>query len=112
MGAIMLYYCKFTKNLTSIGFEINPYYPWVANKVIESSQMTIWFHIDDCKMSHHERKASDCMIKWLRQEYKIIFEDGSGNISVSQGKVHGYLEINLYYTVCGQVGITMCSYIE
>ena len=33
-------------------------------------------------------------------------------MSVSQGKVHEYLGMNLYYTVRDQVRITMFSYIE
>ena len=52
------------------------------------------------------------MLKWLCQEYVIIFEDESGKMSVSQGKFHEYLVITLYYNVCGQVRITMFSYIE
>ena len=47
MVASLLYYCKFTKRLTSIGFEINPYDPCVSNKVINGSQMKICFHVDD-----------------------------------------------------------------
>ena len=112
MVANLLYYCKFTKSLTRIGFEINPYDPCVTNKVIESSQMTICFHIDGCKMSHRKSKANDCMTKWLCQEYESIFEDGSEEMSVIQGKVHEYLGMALDYTVCGQVRITMSSYTE
>ena len=41
MVASLLYYRKFTKSLTSIGFEINPYDSCVANKVIDGSYMTI-----------------------------------------------------------------------
>ena len=73
MVASLLYYRKFANSLTSIGFDINPYNPCVTNKVIDSSQMTICFHIDDCKLSHSEIKANDNMIKWLHQEYKSIF---------------------------------------
>ena len=51
MVASLLYYCKFAKSLTNIGFEIKLYDPCVANKVIEWSQLTILFHIDYCKMS-------------------------------------------------------------
>ena len=46
MVAILLYYCKYINSLTSIGFDINPYDPCVANKVIDGSQMKIFFHID------------------------------------------------------------------
>jgi hypothetical protein len=66
MVASLLYYRKFTKSLTEIGFELNPYDPCVANKMIEGKQMTICFHVDDCKLSHRTPKGMDKMIKWLR----------------------------------------------
>jgi hypothetical protein len=52
--------------------------------------MTICFHVDDCKLSHRTPKVMDKMITWLRQEYESIFEDGSGEMTVSRGKVHTY----------------------
>ena len=91
MVASLLYYCKFTKILTDIGFKINPYDPCVANKMIDGQQMTICYHVDDCKLSHCRSKVNDRMIKWLRQEYVIIFEDRKGKMTVSRGKVHKHL---------------------
>ena len=67
MVASLLYYRKFTKSLTSIGYDTNPYYPYVANKVINGSQMIICFHVDDCKLIHSERKSDNIIIKWLCQ---------------------------------------------
>jgi hypothetical protein len=112
MVASLLYYRKFTKSLIGIGFELNPYDPCVANKMIEGKQMTICFHVDDCKLSHRKPKVMDNMIKWLRHEYESIFEDGSGQMTVSRGKVHKYLGMTLDYTVRGQVKITMFDYVE
>jgi hypothetical protein len=78
MVASLLYYHKFTKSLTEIGFEINPYDPCVVNKMmIEGQQMMLCFHVDDCKLSHCKSKVMDEMIEWLRQENKSNFEDGS-----------------------------------
>jgi hypothetical protein len=54
----------------------------------------------------------DSMIDYLRQEYESIFEDGSGEMTVSRGKIHKYLGMTLDYTVCGQVKITMFDYID
>ena len=85
--ASLLYYRKFSKNLTTYGFQFNPYDPCVANKIINNSQMTITFHVDDCKLSHKEVAEMDKMIKWLRQDYESIFEVGYGNMTVSRGKV-------------------------
>ena len=84
----------------------------VTNKVIDGSQLKICFHVDDCNVNHRERKANDCMIKWIGQEYEIIFEDGSGKMSGRQGKVHEYLGMTLYYTGSGKVRIKMLIYIE
>ncbi len=68
MVASLLYYRKFTKSLTSVGFKINPHDPCVANKIVDSTQMTICFHVDDCKLSHRSSRANDNIIDWLCQE--------------------------------------------
>ena len=74
--------------------------------------MTFCFHVDDCKLSHKSLKVMDNMIKWLRQEYESIFEDGSGEMSVSRGKVHKYLGMTLDYTLKGKVEIRMIKYVR
>ena len=74
--------------------------------------MTLCYHVDDCKLSHRRIKVNDLMIKWLRQEYEIIFEDGSGKMTVSRVKVHKYLGMTLDYTVLGQVQITMIDFLD
>jgi hypothetical protein len=112
MVASMLYYRKFVKSLTDIDFVINPYDPFVANNTIEGQQMTICFHVDDCKLSHHTKKVMDSMIEYLRQEYESIFEDRSGAMTMSRGKIHKYLGITLDYTVRGQVKINMFDYVD
>ena len=112
MTASLLYYRKFRKSLESIGFEFNPYDPCVANKMIDGNQMTICFHVDDCKLSHVDEKANDRMIEWLKQEYESIFEDGTGKMSVSRGKVHQYLGMTLDFSVKGQVKVSMFEYID
>ncbi len=68
MVASLLYYWEFTKSLMDVRFKINPYDPCVANKTIEGKQIMICFHVDDCKLSHHNKEAIDQMIDWLHQE--------------------------------------------
>ena len=58
MVASLLYYRKFVKSLKDIGFVLNPYNPCVANKMIGGNQMTICFHVDDCKLSHLSRNTN------------------------------------------------------
>jgi hypothetical protein len=110
--ASLIYYRKFVKSLTDIDFVINPYELCVANKMIEGNQMNICFHVDDCKLIHRKTKVMDGMIEYLRQEYESIFEDGSGAMTVSRGKIHKCLGTTLEYTVRGQVNITMFDYLE
>jgi hypothetical protein len=104
MVASLLYYRKFVKSF--------PYDPCVANKMIEGNQMTICFHVDDCKLIHRKTKVMDSMIEYLRQEYESIFEDGSGAMMVSRGKIHKYLGMTRDCTVHGQVKITMFDYVD
>jgi hypothetical protein len=54
----------------------------------------------------------DDMIAWLKDEYENVFEDGSGKMTVSHGKVHKYLGMTLDYSTPGQVEISMFDYIK
>jgi hypothetical protein len=74
--------------------------------------MAICFHVDDYKPSHHISRANDNMIDWLWQEYKSIFEDRSGKMTVSRGRVHKYFEMILDYTIHGKVYILMFDYVN
>ena len=65
MVAALLYYKKFVKSLTKKGFKLNPYNGCVANKVVDGKQLTICFHVDDCKISHKFTKVVDNVIVWL-----------------------------------------------
>ena len=47
MKAELLFYIKFVKNIKSIGFELNPYEPCVANNIVDGAQLTFVWHIDD-----------------------------------------------------------------
>jgi hypothetical protein len=112
MIASLLYYYNFVKSLADIVFVINPYYPCVANKMIEGEHMTFCFHVDDCKISHRKPKVMDSIMEYLRQEYESIFEDGSGAMTASRGKTHKYLGMTLDCTVRGEVKITMFDYVD
>ena len=51
------------------------------------------------------------MVKCLKN-YERIFEDGSGNMKISRGKIHKYLGMTLDFSESGEVKITMIPYIE
>jgi hypothetical protein len=72
MVASLVYYRKFVKSLTDIVFIINPYDTCVANKIIEGKQMTICFHMDDCKLSHRKKTVMDTIIEYLHEDYESL----------------------------------------
>ena len=80
--------------------------------MIGGHQMTICFHVDDCKLSHKSSRQMDRMIEYLRKEYESIFEDGSGKITVKRGKVHEYLGMTIDYSEPGQAKVTMLNYVK
>jgi hypothetical protein len=101
MVASLLYYRKFTRSLKNQGYTMNPYNPCVWNKMIKKKQITICFHVDDCKVSHKLAQVVDKAIKWLCQDYNSIFEDGSGAMVVHQGLVQRYFGMTTYYSTKG-----------
>ena len=112
MIASLLYYGKFCRTLKRNEFELNPYDPCVANRVVDGKQQTVLWHVDDCKISHVDSKVNDKFIEILREEYESIFEDGSRKMKVSRGKTHKYLGMTLDFTVKSQCKIHMFDYVE
>ena len=47
MKSALLFYRKLVSELQEMGFEINPYDPCVANKMVNGMQMAIRWHVDD-----------------------------------------------------------------
>jgi hypothetical protein len=90
---------------------MNPYHPFVWNKMVNGKQLTIVFHVDDCKLSHVDSTVFvlDETIEWLRQDYESIFEDSSREMKVAQGKVHKYLGVTLNYSKPGECKIPWLS---
>ena len=56
LQSVLLFYQKLRQELEDYGFEINPYGPCVASKVINGSQMTVTWHVDDLNVSHNDTK--------------------------------------------------------
>ena len=57
-SALLLYEC-FTKCLSNMGFKLNNYDQFVANKMIEGKQCTILWYVDDNKISHISSQVVD-----------------------------------------------------
>jgi hypothetical protein len=85
MKSALLFYRKLISELKGMGFEINPYDPCVVNKMINGSQMTVRWHVDNLMISHTSNKAISQFLRVL----KDIYGDNPAEI---QGKYMTILE--------------------
>jgi hypothetical protein len=107
LESALLFYMKLSGDLIIYGFEVNPYDPCVANKTFKHAQLTVSWHVDDLKVSHHDEKVVSEFISWIKEQYGNI-----GAEKVTRGKVHEYLGMKLRYDVPGQVSIDMIDYVK
>jgi len=90
MKSALLFYRKLVSELQEMGFEINPYDPCVANKMVNGTQMMIRWHVDDLMISH----LSQDKIMKVVQGMKDIYGE---NLAETVGTVHDYLGMTFDY---------------
>jgi hypothetical protein len=100
MKSALLFYRKLISELKKMGFEDNPYDPCIVNKIVNKSQMTIQWHVNDLMISHSSGKA---ISKFLRA-LKDIYGD---NLAESTGKIHDYLGMTFDFSLQDEVKINM-----
>ncbi len=88
-----------------MGFEINPYDPCVANKMVNGTQMTIRWHVDDLMISHLSQGE---IMKVVRQIKDIYGE----NLAETSGTVHDYSGMPFNYSFTKEVRINMWDYLQ
>ena len=84
LRAALLFYKRVRSNLMDMGFEVNPYDPYVANKMVNGKQMTICWHLDDLKVTHVEKSAVTALALELAKLY-------GSKTTISRGKVQDYI---------------------
>lgn len=104
MQSAILWYDTFKGCLEDKCFKVNKYDRCVANKVINGKQCTICWYVDDTKISHADPKVVDDIIGNIEK----IF----GKITVTRGKNHNFVGMDLEFTNDGKVKILMKEYIE
>jgi hypothetical protein len=109
LQAALLFYKKLVNDLKTIGFEVNPYDPCVANRMVNGIQHTVTLHVDDVKSSIANPTVSDEFIAWLD---KIYGSDITGHDKATRGKVHEYLGMTFDYTEKGKVKVGMTQYVQ
>ena len=100
----LLWYELFSTTLKEMGFELNPYDPCVANKMINGRQCTVTWYVDDLKASHVEEKVIEDVVAAIEAKF--------GKMSVCRGKEHTYLGMKITINDNGTVSIIMPQYID
>jgi hypothetical protein len=96
----LLFYRKLVAELRNMGFEINPYNPCIAIKMINGTQMTVRWHVDDLTLSH----TSQDNIMALGKKIKDVYGE---NFAEKVGTVHDYLGMTFDYSFDDKVRINM-----
>ena len=107
LQAAMLFWQDLTRTLVDWGFVINPYDRCVVNKVVNGSQCTVLWHVDDLKISHNDKEVVNSVIDYLSKRY-----GREAPLTVNRGKVHRYLGMVLDYSIDGKVQVSMNDYVE
>ena len=108
LQAALLFWQRLSEFLVNrLGFEINPYDECVANKIIDGSQCTIAWYVDDLKISHKSQDVLEEVFKELQCEF-----GKEAPLTVSRGKQHSYLGMQIDYTEDGKVKFTMPHMID
>ena len=91
LKSAFLFYKKLAGELVDVGFKINPYYACVASKIVNGTQMTVTWHVDNLNVSHKEPSE---VSKFILEMGKIY----GPSITVTCGKVHSYLGMDFNYS--------------
>ena len=105
--AALIFWHKFTKQITKWGFTVNPYDWCVANKMVCKSQLTITWHVDDLKISHVDKEVLEDLLKQLNGAF-----GKDGPLTIHRGKKHDYLGMWLDFSLDGKVQVQMFDYID
>ena len=100
----LLWYELFSGTLKDMGFKLNPYDTCVANKMIKGKQCTIVWYVDDTKISHIDSNVVTKIIKAIEEKF--------GDMTVTRGKSHVFLGMNIDFHDDGTATIKMKEYIK
>ena len=67
--AARLFFDNLSSTLSDMGFTPNPYDICVTNKIINDTQCTITWHVDDLKISHKDPTVVSNIIKEIEKVY-------------------------------------------
>jgi hypothetical protein len=94
----------FSTTLQGDGFELNPYDTCVANKIIGGKQCTIAWYVDDNKISHANDNRVTNIIETIEGQF--------GKMTVTTGKDHVFLGMDISFLDNGTVSVKIKDYIK
>ena len=89
-----------------MGYQRNEYDWCIMNRIIDDKQCTILCNVDDLKTSHVDPAFISSVLFDIDAEYGKI-----AKMTITQGKVHKYLGVNIDYSFPGKVIFLMIDYI-
>jgi Reverse transcriptase (RNA-dependent DNA polymerase) len=99
----LLWYELFTGTLQDMGFVLNPYDACVANKIIDGTQCTIVWYVDDNKISHVKPSVVSMVIKQIEEKF--------GKMTVTRGNTHVFLGMSFVFNPEGTATVSMKDYL-
>ena len=89
-----------------MGFQVNPYDPYVANMMADGGQLIVCWHVDDLKISHRDKAIVSEFAMALAKEF-------GPKTTMSRGKMHNYLGVDLDFgTNPGTMPMSMIKYLQ
>ena len=90
-----------------MGYQKNEYDWCVMNNLVDGKQFTIILHIDNLKMLHVDFDIFSGVPSDINEDYGKITK-----MTITGGKIHRYLMMNINYSSPGKVRLSMVDYIE
>ena len=107
MRSALLFYQLFSGQLKEWDFKINEYDACTMNKMVNGSQLTIVWHVDDCKISHRDEEVVTDLLEQLEGRF-----GKETPIAITRGRIHDYLGMTIDYSIKSKVKFYMFDYIE
>jgi hypothetical protein len=99
----LLWYDLFSNSLQDMGFVLNPYDSCIANCMIDGSQCTIAWYVDDTKISHRDPDLVTRIIEKIEERFD--------KMTVTRGREHIFLGMHITYTKERTAVIVMKEYL-
>ena len=98
------WYELFTGTLCGMGFELNPYDRCVANKMIDGSQCTVGWYVDDNKVSHVNDEVNSMIVDAIEKHF--------GKLARTMGNKHTFLGMVIEMISKGKILVSTPQHVE